>query len=33
MEEENVRSKVRKKFITLNYHDKREKEEDSEIDF
>ena len=33
MEEENVRCNVRKEFITLNYHDKREKEKDSEIEF
>ena len=33
MEEENVRSNVRKEFINHNYHDKREKEKDSEIEF
>ena len=33
MEEENVRSNVCKEFITLNYHDKREKEKDSETEF
>ena len=33
MEEENVRSNVRKKIITHNYHDKREKERDRDIEF